>query len=100
MAHWKDSFRRGTKDAAKVLLCLIPFFILAAFFESYVTHLMSQTFDKENNAGLPVWASVIILACSFTFITWYFVILPIRLHKKGYYIQPNGIINRLKQNHA
>jgi uncharacterized membrane protein SpoIIM required for sporulation len=95
-----DSFRRGIKDAAKVLICLIPFFILAAFFESYVTHLMSQTFDKENNAGLPVWASIIILACSFTFIIWYFVILPIRLHKKGYYIQPDGIINRVKQDNA
>jgi uncharacterized membrane protein SpoIIM required for sporulation len=95
-----DSFRRGAKDAAKVLICLIPFFIVAAFFESYVTHLMSQTFDKENNAGLPVWASIIILACSFTFIVWYFVILPIRLHKKGYYIQPDGIINRVKQDNA
>jgi uncharacterized membrane protein SpoIIM required for sporulation len=95
-----DSFRRGIKDAAKVLICLIPFFILAAFFESYVTHLMSQTFDKENNAGLPVWASIIILASSFTFIIWYFVILPIRLHKKGYYIQPDGIINRVKQDNA
>ncbi len=95
-----DSFRRGIKDAAKVLICLIPFFIVAAFFESYVTHLMSQTFDKENNTGLPVWVSIIILACSLSFIIWYFVILPIRLHKKGYYIQPDGIINRVKQNNA
>jgi uncharacterized membrane protein SpoIIM required for sporulation len=95
-----DSFRRGIKDAAKVLICLIPFFILAAFFESYVTHLMSQTFDKENNTGLPVWASILILASSLTFIIWYFVILPIRLHKKGYYIQPDGIINRVKQDNA
>jgi uncharacterized membrane protein SpoIIM required for sporulation len=95
-----DSFRRGAKDAAKVLICLIPFFILAAFFESYVTHLMSQTFDKENNAGLPVWVSIAILASSLTFIIWYFVILPIRLHKKGYYIQPDGIINRVKHDNA
>jgi len=91
------SFKRNAKDAAKVLICLIPVFIVAAFFESYVTHLMSQTFDKESNAGLPVWASVVILACSLSFIIWYFVILPIRLHKKGYYIQPDGIINRLKE---
>ena len=95
-----ESFKRGVKDAAKVLICLIPFFIVAAFFESYVTHLMSQTFDKENNAGLPVWASIIILAGSLLFIIWYFVILPIRLHKKGYYIQPDGIINRLKEDNA
>ena len=95
-----NSFKHGIKDAAKVLICLIPIFILAAFFESYVTHLMSQTFDKESNPGLPVWASVTILAASSSFIVWYFIILPIRLHKKGYYIQPDGIINRLRQDNA
>ncbi len=94
------SFRHGAKDAAKVLICLVPVFIVAAFFESYVTHLMSQTFAKENNPGMPVWASVIILVCSLSFIIWYFVILPIKLHKKGYYIQPDGIINRLKKDNA
>lgn len=95
-----ESFRQGIKDAAKILLCLVPFFIVAAFFESYVTHLMSQTFDKENNAGLPVWASITILAVSLAFIIWYFIFLPIRLHKKGYYLQPDGIVNRLKQHDA
>jgi uncharacterized membrane protein SpoIIM required for sporulation len=40
------SFRKGVKDAAKILVCLVPLFIIAAFFESYVTHLMSQTYDK------------------------------------------------------
>ncbi len=94
------SFKRGAKDAAKVLICLIPVFIVAAFFESYVTHLMSQTFDKANNPGLPVWVSILILSVSFTFILWYFVILPIRLHKLGYFIQPDGIINRLKKENA
>jgi uncharacterized membrane protein SpoIIM required for sporulation len=92
-----ESFKRGAKDAAKVLICLVPIFILAAFFESYVTHLMSQTFDKENNTGLPVWASVLILSTSLLFIIWYFIIYPIRLHKKGYSIQPNGIIHRLNK---
>ncbi len=94
------SFKRNAKDAAKVLICLVPIFIVAAFFESYVTHLMSQTYDGENNRGLPVWVSVIILSVSFSFIIWYFVILPIRLHRKGYYIQPDGIINRLKKDDA
>ena len=94
------SFQRGAKDAAKVLICLVPVFIIAAFFESYVTHLMSQTFDKDSNAGMPVWVSVLILVSSWCFIIWYFVILPIRLHKKGYYIQPDGIINRLAPDHA
>lgn len=93
------SFKRGAKDAAKVLISLIPVFIVAAFFESYITHLMSQTFDKANNPGLPVWVSVLILSASLSFIIWYFVIYPIRLHKKGYYIRPDGIIHRLKKEH-
>lgn len=93
----RDSFKKGAKDAAKVLISLIPIFVVAAFFESYITHLMSQTFDKANNPGLPVWASILILAVSLAFIIWYFVIYPIRLHKKGYYIQPGGVINRLKK---
>ncbi|MEI7735770.1 MAG: stage II sporulation protein M [Ferruginibacter sp.] len=91
------SFKQGIKDAVKVVMVIIPILLLAAFFESYITHLMSQTFDKENNTGLPVWVSVLILASSIFFIIWYFVILPIRLHKKGYYIQQDGIINRLKE---
>ena len=82
------------------MIVLVPLFIVAAFLETYVTHLMSQSFDKERNFGLPVWAGVLILAGSLSFLTWYFVILPIRLHKKGYYIQPDGIINRLKEQHA
>lgn len=94
------SFKKGIKDALKVVLVIVPILIVAAFFESYVTHLMSQTFDKENNTGMPVWASLLILASSISFIIWYFVILPIRLHKKGYYIQQDGIISRLKKDNA
>ena len=41
-----------------------------------------QTYDKRKQPGLPVWASVLILSVSFAFIVWYFIILPIRLHKK------------------
>lgn len=95
-----DSFKRNGKDAAKILISLVPVFIVAAFFESYVTHLMSQTYDKAKNPGLPVWAGTGILAVSLAFIIWYFIILPIRLHRKGYYIQPDGIINRVKKENA
>ncbi|MEI9954767.1 MAG: stage II sporulation protein M [Ferruginibacter sp.] len=94
------SFKRGVKDAFKVVLVIIPILIVAAFFESYITHLMSETFNKSGSGGLPVWVSIIILASSISFIIYYFVLLPIRLHKKGYFIQPDGIINRLKQENA
>ncbi|CAN5375084.1 stage II sporulation protein M [soil metagenome] len=86
------SFKRSIKDALKIMIVLVPVFILAAFFESYVTHLMSNTFDSKNNDGLPVWASVSILVLSLIFITWYFVIYPIRLNKKGFYLQKDGLL--------
>jgi uncharacterized membrane protein SpoIIM required for sporulation len=90
-----ESFKKGAKDAAKVLICLVPFFIAASFLESYVTHLMSQTFDKETNSGLPVWAAVLILSSSLCFIIWYFVLWPIRLHKKGLQVKNDTIVKRL-----
>jgi len=86
------SFKSGIKDALKIMIILVPVFIVAAFFESYVTHLMSNTFDKENNIGLPVWASAVILLVSFTFILWYFIIYPISLHKKNYQLQKDSFI--------
>jgi len=95
-----ESFKRGAKDAAKVLICLVPFFIVAAFLESYITHLMSQTYDKAANSGMPVWLSVMILAASLILIVWYFIIWPIKLNRKGFYIKEDGIVSRLIANHA
>ncbi|HAN66758.1 MAG TPA: hypothetical protein DCQ34_11225, partial [Chitinophagaceae bacterium] len=94
------SFRRGAKDAVKVLICLIPFFITAAFLESYITHLMSQTYDKADNTGLPVWASILILASSLWLMVWYFVIWPLKLSKRGKVQMNDGIVARLNQPHA
>jgi len=95
-----ESFKRGAKDAAKVLICLVPFFIIAAFLESYITHLMSQTFDKAAKTGMPIWLSVIILAASFLLIAWYFIIWPIKLNRRGYFLKPDGIVSRLNGNDA
>ncbi|MEO8769175.1 MAG: stage II sporulation protein M [Ferruginibacter sp.] len=93
------SFKRGIKDAAKILICLIPFFITAAFLESYITRLMSDSFQK-GNSGMPIWLSVLILSGSFLLIIWYFVILPIRLSKRGYFIKDDGIVSRLNETNA
>lgn len=90
------SFKKGVKDASKIIICLIPFFIIAAFLESFITHKMSQTFDKNFvGAGLPIWGSVLILVSSIALIIWYFVIWPIRLNKKGYVHKNDDIIHRL-----
>src|ERR1019366_7872820 len=65
----------------------------SAFFESYVTHLMSNTFQKDSHdIGLPVPVSIIILAGSFFLILWYFVLYPMQLHKKGVVLEEGKII--------
>jgi uncharacterized membrane protein SpoIIM required for sporulation len=88
-----QSFLRAAKDAMKICIALVPIFIVAAFFESYVTHLMSNTFDKDTrNFGLPVPVSIFILVASFAFIAWYFVIYPIRLHRKGVRLENSKIV--------
>ncbi|MEO6407050.1 MAG: stage II sporulation protein M [Ferruginibacter sp.] len=78
-----ESFKRGVKDAVKLLLCLIPFFIIAAFLESYITHLMSETYAKSPQSGMPVWLSALILAGSLALMVWYFILWPNKLHKRN-----------------
>jgi uncharacterized membrane protein SpoIIM required for sporulation len=75
------SFKQGFKDAIKILISLIPFFIAAAFLESYVTYQMSDTFSKDSKAGMPLWASILILSGSLLFIGWYFMYYPYRVTK-------------------
>ena len=88
-----QSFLKSAKDAMKICICLIPFFIVAAFFESYVTHLMSNTFQRNStNIGLPVPVSIMILAGSFYLILWYFILYPSRLNAKGFKIKEGKII--------
>ncbi|HUZ61996.1 MAG TPA: stage II sporulation protein M [Hanamia sp.] len=89
----KESFLRAARDAVKICVSLIPFFIIAAFFESYITHLMSNTFQKNSvDIGLPVPFSIMILAGSFFLILWYFVLYPIRLHNTGFELTDGKII--------
>lgn len=68
-----DSLKRGAKDGLKLMIGLVPVFIVAAFLEGYVTRY----------SAMPQWLSIAILAVSFNFILWYFVLYPIRLEKKN-----------------
>jgi uncharacterized membrane protein SpoIIM required for sporulation len=68
-----DSLKRGGKDGMKLMIGLVPIFIVAAFLEGFVTR-YSQ---------MPVWLSVSILAGSLFFVIWYFVVYPIQLEKKS-----------------
>lgn len=66
------SVARGGRDGLKIVFGLVPMFIVAAFFESFVTRYTE----------MPLSLSLLILAGSLVFITWYFFIYPVRLHKR------------------
>ena len=67
-----ESFKRGAKKGLKIVIGLIPLFIMAGFLESYVTRLTDWH-----------WlAKAAIILSSAVFIVFYFVIYPAQLHKK------------------
>lgn len=67
-----QSLMQAAKDSIKIIISLVPIFIVAAFFEGFVTR----------HTGMPLWLSLTILLSSASFITWYFIIYPIRVSKK------------------
>lgn len=67
-----DAFKAATKDGVKMVLGLIPVFIIAAFFEGYVTRYYK----------MPLPLSWLILLATGSFVIWYFIIYPIRLDRK------------------
>jgi len=70
----KESLIRAAKDAAKIAIGLIPFFLMAAFLESYITRFTS----------MPIIVSVFILFSSAALIIWYFIIYPRLLYRNGF----------------
>lgn len=75
----KESFKSHAKDSIKLIIVMIPLLFMAAFFESYITYLMSNAFDQTANASIPVWLGAIILITIMSSIIWYFVIYPLKI---------------------
>jgi len=67
-----EALKQGAKDGVKIIIALVPVFITAAFFESFVT----------GRRDMPVWLSLLILTSSLTFIIGYFVVYPARLNRR------------------
>jgi uncharacterized membrane protein SpoIIM required for sporulation len=65
-----DAFRNGTKDGVKLIVALIPIFVIAALLESYVTRYYK----------MPLAYSISILAVCSLFVLWYFVLYPYKLY--------------------
>jgi len=68
-----QSLIRGAKDGIKIIICLVPIFLVAAFFESYVTR-----YGYE----MPLPLSLLILGSSLFFILWYFVWYPQKVYRR------------------
>lgn len=81
------SFIIGAKQGVKIVIGLVPIFITAGFFESFVTR-YSQ---------MPMWLSLMIIGSSILFIAWYFIVYPIllknKVRKKGLEIKTKNILN-------
>lgn len=77
-----DALKHTARDGVKIVVTLIPVFIVAAFLEGFVTR----------HTSMPIWASISILTLSFLFIAGYFIVYPIYLHRKGYKLGPNADI--------
>jgi uncharacterized membrane protein SpoIIM required for sporulation len=91
-----ESFRQGIRDALKIALALIPFLLLAALLESYVTYLMGNTFTSKGTGGMPIWAGASILAVSVWIIGWYFIWYPIKLQRKVKRAEAAALMNEHK----
>lgn len=67
------SFKRGAKDGMKIVIGLIPVFVVAAFLEGFVTR----------HTEMPMWLSILILLASLLFLIWYVIVYPKLLIKKS-----------------
>lgn len=67
-----EAFMRGGKDGLKIVVGLVPVFIMAGFLESFVTRYTE----------MHIALSSAIIGISFLFIIGYFVALPIYLNRK------------------
>lgn len=66
-----ESFKSGVKDGLKVIMGLIPFFIIAGFIESFITRY----------TAMPLFLKVSIVAGSVALIVYYFFIYPLKFRQ-------------------
>lgn len=68
-----DSLKQGAKDGVKIVVGLVPVFIVAAFIEGFITRYYK----------MPLFMSFSILAACGVFIIWYFIVYPIHLKRRA-----------------
>lgn len=78
----RESFRRGAEKGGKIILSLVPFFVFAAFIESFVTRY----------TDMPIFLKVVIIATSFLVVTLYYVVYPFIVAKKEQSLQKTSYL--------
>jgi uncharacterized membrane protein SpoIIM required for sporulation len=75
----KQALRKGFFESAKIYIGTVPFTILAAFIESYVTHLGKGGMKNPNMIiSLVLWA---VFISSWFFVIWYYFIYAKKMTK-------------------
>jgi uncharacterized membrane protein SpoIIM required for sporulation len=77
---------RGAKDSLKIIMSVVVFLLVAAFFESFVTR----------HTEMPVWLRFSILGGSLYLMIWYFVLYPQRVKRtvqKTLVLEPQLVID-------
>lgn len=69
-----ESLKKGAMLGLKIVLGLVPVFIMAGFLESFVTRYTE----------MPAIASLLIIFSSLSFIVYYFIVYPMQLRGAGY----------------
>ena len=68
----RQSFLISAKDGVKIIIGLIPLFIVAGFLESFVTRFTQ----------MPIIINLTIILSSLSFIIWYVIIYPLKLSRR------------------
>ena len=66
-----DSFKKGFKDGLKMIIGLIPLFIVAGLIESYITRLYAWHWLQKLS----------LISLSILFVIWYFIIYPKKINQ-------------------
>ena len=69
----KLSFLNGTRDSAKILVSVLPFIVIAASIEGFVT--------RYSNT-MPLWLNVFIIVVTLSVMCAYYLFYPFYKHKK------------------
>jgi uncharacterized membrane protein SpoIIM required for sporulation len=71
------SFRRGAREGLKMVVGLVPIFVVAGFLEGFVTR----------HTEMPLYGSVLLIGASASFICFYFIFYPYYLYPRKSYGQ-------------